>query len=223
MVIGFGLMLGFYFFENFNYFYLVVSIQDFWWCWYILFFSWLCDYFYIGLGGNCYGVWKIYCNLFLIMVIVGFWYGGDSWNYLLWGLVYGLVLCIDCVWLCFLLFFIFLWLVYGLMLLFVCLVWILFCVLDFVIVVMMYVGQFGLYGIGLSDVLVVMLWLVQVLVVLLGLFWIVVLLWQVVLEVCWGECVFYFWFVWVWLIVVFLFFFVLIVSCEIVFFFYFQF
>ena len=98
MAIGLGLMLGFHFPENFNRPYWARNIQDFWRRWHISLSSWLRDYLYIGLGGNRFGTWKTYRNLFLIMAIGGLWHGGDSWNYVLWGAAHGIALCIDRAW-----------------------------------------------------------------------------------------------------------------------------
>jgi len=94
MAIGIGLMLGFHFPENFNHPYLATSIQDFWRRWHISLSSWLRDYLYVALGGNRVSPWKIYRNLILVMAIGGLWHGGDSWNYLFWGLAHGLALAV---------------------------------------------------------------------------------------------------------------------------------
>lgn len=94
MVIGFGLMMGFCFMENFNQFYISQLIIEFWWCWYISLLIWLCDYFYISLGGNCGSIFQIYCNLFLIMFFGGLWYG-VNFIYIIWGVWYGMWLVIE--------------------------------------------------------------------------------------------------------------------------------
>lgn len=93
MAIGLGLMLGFYFHENFNHPYLAVSIQDFWRRWHMTLSSWLRDYLYISLGGNRFGVYRTYINLMLTMAIGGLWHGGDNLNYLVWGVIHGFALC----------------------------------------------------------------------------------------------------------------------------------
>jgi alginate O-acetyltransferase complex protein AlgI len=92
MAIGLGLMLGFRFEENFNHPYLAVTIQDFWRRWHMTLSSWLRDYLYIPLGGNRGGEPRTYANLLATMAIGGMWHGGDSWNFLLWGVIHGCAL-----------------------------------------------------------------------------------------------------------------------------------
>ena len=98
MAIGLGMMLGFRFPENFDNPYIAKSIQDFWRRWHLSLSTWLRDYLYIPLGGNRHGNARTYVNLFLTMSIAGLWHGGDSWNYLIWGVAHGLALCVDRVW-----------------------------------------------------------------------------------------------------------------------------
>ena len=95
MAIGLGLMLGFYFQENFNHPYLATSIQDFWRRWHMTLSGWLRDYLYIALGGSRHGRWFTYRNLMLTMAIGGLWHGGESWNFLIWGIIHGSALCIE--------------------------------------------------------------------------------------------------------------------------------
>lgn len=151
MAIGLGLMLGFHFPENFNNPYLARSIQDFWRRWHLSLSSWIRDYLYIPLGGNRHGVWKTYRNLLLTMAIAGLWHGGDSWNFLLWGIAHGIALSIARA-----------WSQNGLpelpvalsrliTLLFVMLAWTLFRATNFDNALHMYAGQFGMNGWGLSD------------------------------------------------------------------------
>ena len=95
MAIGLGLMLGFKFEPNFNNPYLAASIQDFWRRWHLTLSSWLRDYLYISLlGGNRKGEQRTYVNLLLTMAIGGLWHGGESWNFLIWGIIHGSALCI---------------------------------------------------------------------------------------------------------------------------------
>lgn len=150
MAIGLGLMLGFHFPENFNRPYLASSIQDFWRRWHLSLSSWLRDYLYIALGGNRFGTWNTYRNLFLTMAIAGLWHGGDSWNYLLWGAAHGVALCIDRAWSRSRLPAIPKVLAHSLTLLFVCLAWTLFRAPDFATALAMYAGQFGLHGFALD-------------------------------------------------------------------------
>ena len=93
MAIGLALMLGFRFAENFNHPYLAVSIRDFWRRWHMTLSSWLRDYLYIPLGGDRSGARRTYVNIMLTMAIGGMWHGGDSWNFLLWGLIHGTAIC----------------------------------------------------------------------------------------------------------------------------------
>jgi len=98
MAIGLGMMLGFRFPENFNHPYLSNSIQDFWRRWHISLSTWLRDYLYIPLGGNRGGEVHTFINLLLTMSIAGLWHGGDSWNFLIWGVAHGIALCTARIW-----------------------------------------------------------------------------------------------------------------------------
>ena len=89
MAIGLALMIGFRFEENFNHPYLAVSIRDFWRRWHMTLSAWLRDYLYIPLGGDRKGKARTYVNVMLTMAIGGMWHGGDSWNFLVWGLIHG--------------------------------------------------------------------------------------------------------------------------------------
>lgn len=94
MAIGIGAMLGFRFPENFQHPYLARSIQDFWRRWHLSLSSWIRDYLYIPMGGNRLGTVRTYVHLIITMAIAGLWHGGDSWNYLLWGIAHGLAMAI---------------------------------------------------------------------------------------------------------------------------------
>ena len=94
MAIGMGRMLGFYFDENFHYPLTAVSITDFWRRWHISLSTWFRDYVYIPLGGNRGGRWKHIRNLLIVWSLTGFWHGA-SWNFLLWGLYYGVLLILE--------------------------------------------------------------------------------------------------------------------------------
>ncbi|MBQ2826326.1 MAG: MBOAT family protein, partial [Clostridia bacterium] len=94
MAIGLGKMLGFKFLENFNYPYISRSITDFWRRWHISLSSWFREYLYIPLGGNRHGTLATYRNLFIVWLSTGFWHGA-SWNYLLWGLYYFILLACE--------------------------------------------------------------------------------------------------------------------------------
>ena len=91
MAIGLGRMLGFEFLENFNYPYIASSITDFWRRWHISLSGWFRDYVYIPLGGNRCSRLKNYRNLLIVWALTGFWHGA-SWNYLIWGLYFAVLL-----------------------------------------------------------------------------------------------------------------------------------
>lgn len=91
---GSAQLLGFHFMVNFRQPYLAVSLQDFWHRWHISLSTWLRDYLYISLGGNRDGPLRTYRNLMLTMIIGGFWHGAN-WTYLIWGAIQGLVLSIE--------------------------------------------------------------------------------------------------------------------------------
>jgi alginate O-acetyltransferase complex protein AlgI len=88
MAIGLALMLGYEFFKNFESPYKAHSITDFWRRWHISLSTWLRDYLYIPLGGNRKGPARTYINLIVVMLIGGFWHGA-SWNFLIWGAIHG--------------------------------------------------------------------------------------------------------------------------------------
>jgi alginate O-acetyltransferase complex protein AlgI len=167
MAIGLGMMLGFRFPENFNNPYLATSIQDFWRRWHLSLSSWIRDYLYIPLGGNRLGPVRTYVNLLLTMAIAGLWHGGDSWNFLLWGIAHGVALSVDRLWNQAKLGSLPTMLSRTLTLLFVFLAWTIFRAHTFDSGLQMYAGQFGLNGFGLSDAMLVLLrpshWLAYVL------------------------------------------------------------
>jgi len=94
MAIGLGLMLGFKFLENFNYPLVASSITDFWRKWHISLSSWFRDYVYIPLGGNRVNKFKWIRNIFIVWFLTGFWHGA-SWNFILWGLYFGIILVVE--------------------------------------------------------------------------------------------------------------------------------
>ena len=98
MAIGLGLMFGFEFLENFNYPLTSTSISDFWRRWHISLSSWFKDYVYIPLGGNKVKKIKWIRNLFVVWLLTGFWHGA-SWNFIIWGLFFGIILLIEKVYL----------------------------------------------------------------------------------------------------------------------------
>ena len=94
MAIGLGLMLGFHFMENFNYPLIADSVTDFWRRWHISLSTWFRDYVYIPLGGNRRGTKRQIFNIAVVWFLTGMWHGA-SWNYVLWGVYYGLLLCLE--------------------------------------------------------------------------------------------------------------------------------
>ena len=94
MAIGMGRMLGFAFAENFDYPYRARSVTEFWRRWHISLSSWFRDYVYIPLGGNRVGVGRHLLNLLAVWLLTGLWHGA-SWNFVLWGLYYFLVLMVE--------------------------------------------------------------------------------------------------------------------------------
>lgn len=94
MAIGLGLMFGFRFNENFNKPYIAQSITDFWRRWHMSLSSWFRDYVYIPLGGNRQGLSKQIRNILIVWLLTGFWHGA-SWNFILWGLYFGVILIFE--------------------------------------------------------------------------------------------------------------------------------
>ena len=94
MAIGLGRMFGFHFLENFNYPYIAKSITDFWRRWHISLSTWFRDYVYIPLGGNRVSTLKWLRNILVVWLLTGLWHGA-SWNFILWGVYYGVILIIE--------------------------------------------------------------------------------------------------------------------------------
>jgi len=91
MAIGLGKMFGFDFLENFNYPYISKSITEFWRRWHISLGSWFKEYLYIPLGGNKRGKLIQFRNIIIVWLTTGLWHGA-SWNFIIWGLYFGLIL-----------------------------------------------------------------------------------------------------------------------------------
>lgn len=94
MAIGLGKMLGFDFLKNFDYPYTSQSVSEFWRRWHISLGSWFRDYIYIPLGGNRVSVPKHIRNILVVWALTGLWHGA-SWNFVLWGVYYGLLLLLE--------------------------------------------------------------------------------------------------------------------------------
>ena len=94
MAIGLGWMFGFHFLENFDYPYISKSITEFWRRWHISLSSWFKEYVYIPLGGNRKGFPKQIRNILIVWLLTGFWHGA-SWNFVAWGLYFGVLLIVE--------------------------------------------------------------------------------------------------------------------------------
>ena len=94
MAIGLGRIFGFHFLENFNYPYISKSITEFWRRWHISLGTWFKDYVYIPLGGSREGKLKLFRNIFVVWFLTGLWHGAN-WNFIIWGLFFGVLLVIE--------------------------------------------------------------------------------------------------------------------------------
>lgn len=94
MAIGLGRIFGFNFPENFNYPYISKSITEFWRRWHISLSTWFKDYVYIPLGGNRDGKYKQIRNILIVWLLTGIWHGAN-WTFLIWGLLFGIILIIE--------------------------------------------------------------------------------------------------------------------------------
>lgn len=94
MAIGLGHMMGFTFPPNFDHPYLSRSITEFWRRWHISLGTWFKEYVYIPLGGNRRGQLMWLRNLFIVWFLTGLWHGA-AWNFIGWGLYFGVILCIE--------------------------------------------------------------------------------------------------------------------------------
>jgi len=94
MAIGLGKMMGFNFKENFFYPYVSKSVTEFWRRWHISMGTWFREYVYIPLGGNRCAKWKMYRNIIVVWFLTGLWHGA-SWNFVLWGMYYCILLLIE--------------------------------------------------------------------------------------------------------------------------------
>lgn len=94
MAIGLGAMMGFKFPENFNYPYVSKSVTEFWRRWHITLGSWFREYVYIPLGGNRVSKGRVYLNILCVWFLTGFWHGA-GWNFIAWGLYFGVLMIIE--------------------------------------------------------------------------------------------------------------------------------
>lgn len=94
MAIGLGRVFGFHFLENFNYPYISKSITEFWRRWHMSLGTWFRDYVYIPLGGNRVPKWRWLLNTMIVWMLTGFWHGAE-WNFIIWGLYFGVILLVE--------------------------------------------------------------------------------------------------------------------------------
>ena len=94
IAVGLGKMFGFEFRRNFHYPYVSKSITEFWRRWHISLSTWFREYVYIPLGGNRCGGQRNMVNLILVWALTGLWHGAE-WNFLFWGLYYGVLLILE--------------------------------------------------------------------------------------------------------------------------------
>ena len=94
MAIGLGKIFGFDFIENFNYPYISRSITEFWRRWHMSLGTWFRDYVYIPLGGNRVSKVKWLFNILVVWFLTGFWHGA-SWNFIVWGLYFAVILMLE--------------------------------------------------------------------------------------------------------------------------------
>ena len=94
MAIGLGKIFGFHFLENFNFPYMSKTITEFWRRWHISLSSWFREYVYIPLGGNRKGMVRQLFNIMVVWMLTGLWHGAN-WNFVLWGIYYGILLMFE--------------------------------------------------------------------------------------------------------------------------------
>ncbi|MBE6569760.1 MAG: MBOAT family protein [Ruminococcaceae bacterium] len=98
MAIGLGRVFGFHYLENFNYPFISRSATEFWRRWHMSLGSWFRDYVYIPLGGNRVSKGRWLFNIFVVWMLTGFWHGA-AWNFIIWGLFFGILLTVEKLWL----------------------------------------------------------------------------------------------------------------------------
>ena len=94
MAIGLGRLFGFRFLENFNYPYESRTVTEFWRRWHISLSTWFREYVYIPLGGNRKGLGRQMLNIAIVWFLTGLWHGA-SWNFVLWGVYYAVLLLLE--------------------------------------------------------------------------------------------------------------------------------
>lgn len=94
MAIGTAMMFGYYLNENFKHPYRALSVRDFWRRWHISLSTWFRDYVYIPLGGNRVSLLKHIGNILIVWLLTGIWHG-NSFNFVIWGLYYGILILFE--------------------------------------------------------------------------------------------------------------------------------
>lgn len=94
MAIGIGTFFGLELPENFNYPYLAQSVGEYWRRWHISLSSWFRDYLYIPLGGSRCSTARTCRNLVIVFLLTGLWHGA-AWQYVVFGLLHGILLCAE--------------------------------------------------------------------------------------------------------------------------------
>lgn len=94
MAIGLGKMLGFHFPKNFDYPYISKSITEFWRRWHITLSAWFKSYVYFPLGGSRKGLARTVLNISIVWLLTGIWHGA-SWNFVIWGVMYGILIIME--------------------------------------------------------------------------------------------------------------------------------
>jgi len=150
MAIGIGRMFGFHFLENFDHPYQSASITEFWRRWHISLSSWFKEYVYIPLGGNRKGPAKQIRNILIVWLLTGFWHGA-SWNFIFWGLYFGVLLILEKLFLLRLLKKAPGWVGHVYTMFFVLISWIIFAFDNFAEGAAYLQSLFGLTGAGLAD------------------------------------------------------------------------
>lgn len=94
MAVGLGKLLGFHIPDNFRQPYMSLSMTEFWRRWHITLGRWFREYVYIPLGGNRKGKGRQFFNMFVVWLLTGLWHGAN-WNFILWGLLLFVILCVE--------------------------------------------------------------------------------------------------------------------------------
>ena len=94
MAIGLGKFFGFEFMENFNYPFISKSVTEFWRRWHMSLGTWFRDYVYIPMGGNRVHILRHIFNILVVWMLTGMWHGA-SWNFIIWGLYFALLLTLE--------------------------------------------------------------------------------------------------------------------------------